>query len=80
MCEEVHFSKFRGLQACSWQLYYQVNSFIICILHIYNIYIIYIYIYIYIYVYTEGFVEVRSSYAIERWPEWDLNPRPLNSV
>ena len=29
---------------------------------------IYIYIYIYIFV------------AIESWPEWDLNPRPLNSV
>ena len=25
---------------------------------------------------TEGFLEV----AVESWPEWDLNPRPLNSV
>ena len=25
---------------------------------------------------TEGFLEV----AIESWPEWDLNPRTLNSV
>ena len=25
---------------------------------------------------TEGFFEV----AIENWPEWDLNPRPLNSA
>ena len=25
---------------------------------------------------TEGFFEV----AIESWPEWDLKPRPLNSV
>ena len=25
---------------------------------------------------TEGFFEV----AIESWPEWDLNPRPLNFV
>ena len=25
---------------------------------------------------TEGFLEV----AIESWPEWDLSPRPLNSV
>ena len=24
----------------------------------------------------EGFFEV----AIESWPEWELNPRPLNSV
>ena len=24
---------------------------------------------------TEGFFEV----AIESWPDWDLNPRPLNS-
>ena len=25
---------------------------------------------------TEGLLEV----AIENWPEWDLNPQPLNSV
>ena len=25
---------------------------------------------------AEGFFEV----AIKSWPEWDLNPRPLNSV
>ena len=25
---------------------------------------------------TEGLLEA----AIESWPEWDLNPRPLNSV
>ena len=25
---------------------------------------------------TEEFLEV----AMESWPEWDLNPRPLNSV
>ena len=25
---------------------------------------------------TEGFSEV----ALESWPQWDLNPRPLNSV
>ena len=37
---------------------------------------IYIYIYIYIVLTTEGFLEV----AIASWPEWDLNPRPLNSV
>ena len=33
-------------------------------------------IYIYMVFTTEGFLEV----AIESWPEWDLNPRPLNSV
>ena len=32
--------------------------------------------YIYMVFTTEGFLEV----AIESWPEWDLNPRPLNSV
>ena len=32
-----------------------------------------LYIYIYIYI---GFLEA----AIESWPEWDLNPQPLNSV
>ena len=43
-----------------------------------HIYInIHICIYIYIYVFTtEGLFEV----AIESWPEWDLNPQPLNSV
>ena len=25
---------------------------------------------------TDGFLEV----AIESWPEWDLNPQPLNSI
>ena len=39
--------------------------------------IIYKYIYILYMVFTtEGFFEI----AIESWPEWDLNPRPLNSV
>ena len=32
--------------------------------------------YIYMVFTTEGFLEV----AIESWSEWDLNPRPLNSV
>ena len=32
--------------------------------------------YIYMVFTTEGFLEV----AIESYPEWDLNPRPLNSV
>ena len=42
----------------------------------------YIYIHIYIHTHinmvfiTEGFLEV----AIESWPEWDLNPRPMNSI
>ena len=47
------------------------------------LYYIYRYIYIYIYIYildmvftTDRFFEV----AIEGWPEWDLNPQPLNSV
>ena len=35
-----------------------------------------LYIYIYMVFTTEGLFEV----AIESWPEWDLNPRPLNSV
>ena len=33
-------------------------------------------IYIYMVFTIEGFFEV----ATESWPEWDLNPRPLNSV
>ena len=37
------------------------------------IYIWYIYMVYGIYI---GFFEV----AIESWPEWDLNPQPLNSV
>ena len=32
--------------------------------------------YIYMLFTTKGFFEV----AIESWPEWDLNPRSLNSV
>ena len=32
--------------------------------------------YMYMVFTTEGFSEV----AIESWPEWDLNPQPLNSV
>ena len=32
--------------------------------------------YVYLLFTAEGFFEV----AIESWPEWDLNPRPLNSV
>ena len=42
----------------------------------------YIYIHIYIHTHinmvfiTEGSFEV----AIESWPEWDLNPRPMNSI
>ena len=43
----------------------------ICVLFHYNIYI-----YIYMVFTTEALFEV----AIESWPEWDLNPRPLNSV
>ena len=34
------------------------------------------YIYIWHSFITEGLFEV----AIESWPEWDLNPRPLNFV
>ena len=30
---------------------------------------------IFVYMYTEGVFEV----AVESWPEWDLNPRPLNT-
>ena len=68
----------------------KANIYIYIIYNIYNIYIyniyiyiciyIYIYLYIYIYIYivfsTDGFFEV----AIESWPEWDLDPRPLNSI
>ena len=68
-------------------IYIQTYICLLC-LHIYIYTYIYIYIYIYIhmhiyniyiYIYiniTEGFFEV----AIESWPEWVLNPRPLNSV
>ena len=37
---------------------------------------IYVYIYIYMVLTTVGFFEV----SIESWREWDLSPRPLNSV
>ena len=47
-------------------------------LYIYIYICLYMFVYIYIHMVfiTEGFFEV----AIESWPEWDLNPRPLNSV
>ena len=32
--------------------------------------------YIYMVFITHGFFDI----AIESWPEWDLNPGPLNSV
>ena len=35
-----------------------------------------IYINIYMVFITDGFFDG----AIESWPEWDLNPEPLNSV
>ena len=41
-----------------------------------HIYIYILYIYICVVFTSEGFFDV----AIENWPEWDLNPRPLNSV
>ena len=36
---------------------------------------LYVCVYIHMVFITEGFFEV----AIECWPEWDLNPQPLNS-
>ena len=39
-------------------------------------YSVFTYVYIYIYIYHDGFFEV----AKESWPEWDLNPRQMNSV
>ena len=42
----------------------------------YLFYVYFISIYLYMIFTTETFFEV----AIESWPEWDLNPRPLNSV
>ena len=41
----------------------------------------YIYIYIYIHIHVASFTTNRLfEVTIESWPEWDLNPRPLNSV
>ena len=54
-------------------------------IHMYIILYIYIYVYIYIYIYTYILfmlftTEVFFEVAIESWLEWDLNPRPVNSV
>ena len=68
-------------------IYIYIHIYIIIILYSYIYIYIYIYkllcmyIYIYIYIYgmvftTEGLFEV----ATESWPEWDLDPRPLNSI
>ena len=56
-------------------LYIYIYIYISIYIYLY-IYLWYIYLYIYMVFTTEGFFEV----AIESWPEWDLNPRPLNSV
>ena len=56
-------------------IYLYIYLYIYIYISIY-IYLWYIYLYIYMVFTTEGFFEV----AIESWPEWDLNPRPLNSV
>ena len=47
------------------------------ILYIYICVCIYIYTYILFMLFT---TEVYFEVAIESWLEWDLNPRPLNSV
>ena len=53
----------------------------ICIYIYIYIYIYILYIYsIYIYVYMVFTFEGLFKVAIESWSEWDLNPRPLNSV
>ena len=57
-------------------MYYVCMYVYICVCVICVCVYIYIYIYLYMVFTTEGFLEV----AIESWPEWDLNPRPLNSV
>ena len=58
------------------------------ILYVYVLYI-YMHIYMYIYIYAHIYIYYIFSthnwkifeVAIESWPkEWDLNPRPLNSV
>ena len=42
---------------------------------------VYVYIYIYIYIYIHICTNERLfEVAIENWPEWNLNPRLLNSV
>ena len=45
-------------------------------IYIYIYHSIFMFIYIYMVFTTEGLFEVAN---IESWPEWDLNPRPLNS-
>ena len=41
---------------------------------------IYMYKYIYIYISIYKYIYLIFEAAIESWPEWDLNPRPLNSA
>ena len=56
--------------------YEEVHNQYLVIYIIYIYYIYYIIYIIYMVLITEGFLEV----AIEYWPEWDLNPEPLNFV
>ena len=70
--DQFHATAIQTIQVC---VYTHTHTYIY-IFH-WNIYIYtYIYIYIYMVFATEGLFEV----AIESWPEWDLNPRPLNSI
>ena len=46
-------------------------------LYIYIYIYIYIHVYIYVYTHTVFTTERFFELAIESWPEWDLNPRPL---
>ena len=58
---------------------YIYRYYIILYIILYILYIIYYIYYILYYLYictTERLLEV----AIESWPEWNLNPRLLNSV
>ena len=57
-------------------IYTYMYLYIYMYIYIYTCIYIYIYIYVYMVFNTEGFFEV----TIESCPEWELNPRPLNSV
>ena len=76
-CYICHYIYVTMFYICHYIVIY-VCRYIYMSLYIYVvIYICHSYIYVVIYIFTtEGLFEV----AIESWPEWDLNPRPLNSV
>ena len=86
MCLQHYYLQYIILQNSLSILYLNIYIYIYIIyIHIIYIYLcMYIYMHMYIYniyiIYLAFTTEGLFGIAIESWPEWDLNPRPLSSV